>query len=209
AEVDQGTNPLDGLPVQTGVIASSSTPGLAVDVWAGNDLVVTAESTGNGGAGGISVFNAYRGMNPAIITHVPTPADAVRVAGAGNFIAAVLAGNGGLSVIDISTPANARIIHQVPLAGALAVTADAGTAYVELSSGLIVAIDLASGRQVDQVFLTRTSQGDLALAGDYLYAVTDNQLYAISMVKGAFTLAGSTNSPRNQRSNERVFAGGN
>ena len=33
-----------GRAVQTGIIAATKTPGFAVDVWAGNDLIVTAEN---------------------------------------------------------------------------------------------------------------------------------------------------------------------
>ncbi|MCI0536407.1 MAG: hypothetical protein L0Z50_14390, partial [Verrucomicrobiales bacterium] len=143
AEVEQGTNPLDGLAVQTGIIATARTPGPAVDVWAGNDLVATAEGTA-----GVSLFNAYQGMNPTIVAHVSTPGNAQRISGAGNFIA-VATGEAGLSIIDISIPAEALISHQVPMTGAQAVVAVAGKAYAGLASGDIAVVDLATGVVLD------------------------------------------------------------
>ena len=59
AEVLNGTDPLDGLPGRTGLIASADTPGSAVDVAARNDLAVVGDS-----GDGIAVFNVFNGMNP-------------------------------------------------------------------------------------------------------------------------------------------------
>src|SRR5262249_61915753 len=88
-------------------------------------------------------------------------------------------GDPGLSIIDISTPAAARISSQVALVGAQAVTADAGTVYVGLNSGAIVAVDLVTGAVLNQLSVTN-AVWDVGLAGNYLYAVTDDQLVAIS-----------------------------
>lgn len=201
AEASQGTNPLDGLVVQTGVIASTKTPGAAVDVWAGNNFIVTAE-----GASGVSVFNAYQGQNPTLVAHTAIKGIAQRVAGSGNFIA-VAAGQAGLAILDLSTPAEARIRHQVLLPGAQAVAADASMAYVGTDAGLVSAVDLVTGVVRSQTLVTN-KVWDLALAGDYVYAVTDNRLLVISMAEGQFELAGSADAPVGAVQYRRLFVGG-
>ncbi|MCA9440244.1 MAG: Ig-like domain-containing protein, partial [Candidatus Omnitrophica bacterium] len=65
AELDQGTDPLDGLPTSTGIIATADTPGNAIDIATGNDLVAVADSST-----GISVFNVFNGMNPIVVAQV-------------------------------------------------------------------------------------------------------------------------------------------
>jgi len=74
-EVRDGTDPLDGLAVRTGVIAAAETPGTAVDVCANDNLAVVADSDL-----GISVFNVFNGMSPIIVAQVDTPGDAQAVA---------------------------------------------------------------------------------------------------------------------------------
>ena len=204
AEVVSGTNPLDGLPTQTGIIATAKTPGSGMDVCATNDLIVTAEGTA-----GISILSAYNGENPTILTHVPTPGNAQRVASSANFIA-VATGDAGLSIVDATDPATARIIHQLQFGSeAQAVAAGGGMAYVGLSSGTIAAVELASGLFLHQLSVTNAVR-DLALVGDYLYAMTDNRLYAvgISPVDGALSLTGSADSPITAAPAKRLFVGG-
>ncbi|MBI3414804.1 MAG: hypothetical protein HY043_05695 [Verrucomicrobia bacterium] len=187
AEIIQGTDPLDGLPARTGIIATASTPGTAVDVCALNDLAIVAE-----GAAGVTVFNVFNGMNPVRIIQVDTPGNAQRVACSGSLVA-VADGPAGLAIIDISDPPNARIIHQVALSGsAQAVTAAGGIAYVGTDSGQIAAVDLASGTVLDQV-----SAGgfihDLGIEGDVLFALIDNQLRAYELIAGGMEFAGFAN----------------
>ena len=201
AEIDQGTNPLDGLPVRTGIIATAKTPGPAVDVWAGNDLVVTAEGTA-----GVSVFNAYRGMTPVLVAHVPAPGNAQRLAGSGNHLA-VAAGDAGLVIIDLTSPAEARILHQVRLGTAQTLTAGGGTAYVGQSSGTLMAVELATGLVVGQTILPEPI-ADLALEGDYLYVRTNDRLLVISPANGELTVTGSVNQPGRTVQNGRLSVGG-
>ncbi|MEO8428278.1 MAG: Ig-like domain-containing protein, partial [Verrucomicrobiota bacterium] len=201
AEVENGTNPLDGLPTQTGIIATARTPGPAVDVCVANDLVILAELDK-----GVSIFNIFNGMNPILVAQVPTPGNAQRVAVTGNFVA-VAQPDFGLSIIDVSTPASARIVQHLGIAGAQAVVAGESTAYVGLDSGMIVAVDLVTGKLGDRISVIN-AVWDLALNGDYLYALTDDALVAISRAGGAFALAGSASSPFFAAPNRRLFVGG-
>src|SRR5205823_11950053 len=166
---------LDGFVAQTGVIATAKTPGPAVDVSVGSDLVVTAE-----GSAGVSIFNAYTGENPVIIAHVPTPGTAQRVAVSGNFVA-VAQPDFGVSIIDVSTPGAAAIVQQFPLSGAQAVAIGGETVYVG-SEGVVAAIDLSTGF-LNPIRVTNTVQ-DLALQGDYLYALCNDQIIVLSVANG-------------------------
>ncbi len=200
-EVQQGTDPLSGRPVRTGIIATVDTPGTAVDVCAINNLAIVADS-----GAGVSVFNVFNGMNPTVIARVDTPGSAQRVACAGNLIA-VADGSAGLAIIDISDPPAARIIHQVSLGGAAqAVTAAGGVAYVGLSTGKLVSVDLATGTIVSQVAIPGNVQ-DVALGGDHLYALTRTTLHAIALFEGDLAVVGSVDSPVSGRSNQRLFVG--
>lgn len=206
AEVNQGTNPLDGLPAITGVIASADTPGNAVDVTASNDLVAAAD-----GDAGVSVFNVFNGLEPRIIAQVDTPGFAQRVALSGRLLA-VADGPGGLEIIDLIDPPAAHIIHQVsvdPGIEAASVTVAAGVAYVGLSDGFILAVDMAKGLIVSSAALS--SGGvvqDLFLEGDLLYALTDNKLFVVDYQSGNLIVLGSTDSPFVTTPNRRLFVGG-
>ena len=201
AEIEQGTDPLGGLVVRTGVIATVKTPGAAIDIATGNDLAIVAQ-----GEGGVAVLNISKITQPTIIVQVDTPGTAQRVAFSGNLVA-VADGSAGLAVLDISDPVTARIIHQVNLPGAQAIAASAGLAYVGLSSGRVIAVNLVDGTILNQVNVTNAVQ-DLALDGDYLYALTGDRLHVISLVDGILGHVGSAASPFVVGQNQRLFVGG-
>ncbi len=205
AEVDQGTNPLDGKAVQTGLISSADTPGTAADICAINDMAAVADSQA-----GISVFNVFNGMNPTIVAQVDTPGNAQAVSCAGSSIA-VADGIAGLAIIDITDPPAARIRSQISLPGnAVAVATAGGIAYVGLDTGIIVSVDLNSGSVIQDV-RGLAAVHDLAIAGDFLFAITANDLRAYDISKGGLDLRGSafTNvaAPALTK-RRRVFAGG-
>jgi uncharacterized repeat protein (TIGR01451 family) len=205
AEVEQGTNPLDGQPVQTGIIASADTAGTAVDVCAVNDVAVVADSSA-----GVSVFNAFNGMEPKIVAQVDTPGTAQAVSCGGNLIA-VADGSAGLAVLDVTDPPAARILHQLELGGPARSVAVAGNvAFVGLGSGQIVSVDLPSGTILERVTVGGALH-DLALNGDTLYALTQGTLYALPVFNGPLQVSGSASSPGSIGAGGRrlrLFAGG-
>ncbi|MDC1288353.1 thrombospondin type 3 repeat-containing protein, partial [Gammaproteobacteria bacterium] len=75
AEILQGTDPVDGRAIRTGIIGSVDTPGHATGICALNDIVAIAD-----GVEGISVFNVFSGMRPALIAQVDTPGIATAIA---------------------------------------------------------------------------------------------------------------------------------
>jgi hypothetical protein len=204
-----GLDPLGGLPVVTGIIASIDTPGTAVDVCAANDIAIVADSNR-----GVSVFNAVNWINPIRIAQVDTPGTALAVACAGN-LAAVADGPGGLAVIDLSDPPAAHIVHQLPpsLLGAgdaQAVAALGPLAFVGTRSGWIALVDLPSGSLLERARVAGRVE-DLFLEGDLLYAFTNNGLEIFSFAAGLERL-GAAASPHpsglnNAHGRGRMFAG--
>ncbi len=203
AEVQQGTNPLDGKPVQTGIISTIDTPGNAVDICALNDLIIVADS-----AAGIAVFNVFNGMNPTLVAQVDTPGNARAVSCSGNLIA-VADDTAGLAIIDITDPPASRIRQQIQLGGSASAVAVAGnTAFVGLTSGTLVSVDLLAGDVLDRITLSGSVQ-DIAINGDTLYVLTESTLYALGLdvgflkVSSSIAAPGITPNPR-----KRLFAGG-
>lgn len=176
AEILAGTDPLDGSPARTGIIASTDSPGNAIDIEVANDLAILAD-----GNAGVSIFNVFNRMNPQIIAQIPT-SDARRVAFWGSRVA-VADGAGGLRIIETADPPNSSIVHSLPEAflrgSADCVAATANLVYVGVSNGDLVLADLSSGTFIDRLRLNGAVL-DLALSGDHLFAITDQStLYAL------------------------------
>lgn len=179
AEIAQGTDPLDDLPVATGVIASGPTAAAARDVCAVNDTIIVAC-----GFAGVTVFDVSAGLTPVRVAEVDTPGSAEAVACFGNLIA-VADGPGGLAIIDTSDPPAASILHRLPFASpAKAVTVHGAIAFVGMENGTIAAVDLPTGTLLSLNREIGAPIQDLALAGDYLYALEVGQLDVFEIVDG-------------------------
>ncbi|MGV3771781.1 MAG: Ig-like domain-containing protein [Verrucomicrobiales bacterium] len=202
SEVTQGLNPLDGFEVRTGIIATVKTPGPARDIWTGNRLAATA--LGNAGIGLISLYN---GAAPTMIAHLPLGANITRVAGSGDFVVAV--GGNQAFLVNVKNPAQPQLIRAMQIAGAKSVTAGGGIAYVGTSTGQIVALHLESVSLHTSLTLPGTVDlQDLALEGSYLYAISRDRLFTISIESDTLALAGSAASPIIAAPHSRLFVGG-
>lgn len=192
AEVDQGTDPLDGIACVNGIIAAADTPGNAVDICAVDNLVVVADSTS-----GVSVFSVFNGMDPLIIAQVDTPGTAEAVVCA-NTLVGVADGAEGFAVIDISDPPASQIVRTVQpglLGGSAISAANAGSlAFVGTNLGQIAAVDMSTGS-----VLETTSAGSpvlaLALEGDNLYALTSGTVHVLTFLDAPLEIVGSTSAP--------------
>lgn len=182
-EVMQGRNPLDGFIVDTGIIAAGPTPDAALDICTINNIAIVA--TGNAG---VSVFNVRPGSAPVRIAQVDTPGVAQRVACFGNLIA-VADGAAGLAIIDIADPPAALIRHQISFGTgqAIAVTARGSTAFVALTSGEVVMVDMTSGFEIERISGYGSAIQDIGVRGNYLYILTTNRFYALEINDGDFT----------------------
>ncbi|MEQ1751307.1 MAG: Ig-like domain-containing protein, partial [Prosthecobacter sp.] len=204
AEMEQGTNPLNGLIATTGVIAAVPTAGPALDVCTINNLAVTAN-----GASGVSVFNVQSGQNPTRMADVNTPGAALGVASDGNYVA-VADGQSGIAIVDVRDLAAIQIRHQVSLGSAVqAVTVYGPVAYASTAIGQIVSVDLASGSILTSTSLTTSSTvQDLAVWRDTLYALQVGKLTALNpetlAETGSLVLSGGVGAGQRR---SRLFAG--
>ena len=202
-EVVQGSNPLDGLAAATGIIATANTPGTASDICAANDLIAVADADA-----GVSLFNAFNGMNPALIAQVDTPGRAQAVACDGRYVAAA-DGDGGLAIIDVRNPVAAQIVHQVPFAStAKAVAIAGGIAYVATADSL-AAVDMNSGTIRSQLPIADAVQ-DVATTGYALYLLVQDNIHVLSLEPDALTILNTVPSPGTMgtgRRRWRLFAG--
>lgn len=186
AEVRAGSNPLDGILLSPGIIASADTPGqtkdLAIETYDlspfGGAASVTRLLVADGTAG-VAVMEVIGGQ-PILLGEVDTPGDARRVAlpGSGSLLAdevglgAFADGPAGLGIVDFSDPVRPRIVHQVALDGAtLSVTISGGVAYAGTDRGQVIAVDLFSGEVIDDLEVgypvqdLKTYAGTLFLTG--------------------------------------------
>ena len=193
------TGILDGAKVQqgllgtgaqaTGIIASSPTPGTAMDICAVNDMAVVAELTQC-----VSIFNIFSSLAPTLIAQVQTPGSANAVACSGQLVA-VACGAAGLAVIDLSAPTTPQIVQQVNLgSSAQCVAVAANVAYVGLASGQLVSVDMQTGVVLDLVNLGGPVQ-DIGLVNGTVYALTDTKLFALQSQTGYLIVAASVASP--------------
>lgn len=201
AEVQQGLDPLSGLVARTGIIGTVLTPGPAIDVCAINNMAIVAMGTN-----GVGVYNIFNGLDPVSISQVDTPGDARRVACFGSLIA-VADGPAGLAVIDISTPASAKITRQINFLGGnvISVTTAGDIAIVGMDSGTIAAVDMLSGAVLAKLLFTSPVL-DLVFGGDILYVLTRNDLHAIQFDAGSLTDLSSI--ATGNGFNQRLFVGG-
>jgi hypothetical protein len=178
-EVRAGTNPLDGVAARTGIIASADTPGVALDVCAANDLVAVAD-----GPEGVTVFNAFNALSPVAIARVDTQGNASRIACSGTRLA-VADGPGGLAVIDIADPPSALVdvvVNKFLLGGEpTSVVAVDRVAFVGLSSGNVVSVDLRTGSVLERVAVG-SAIADLVVEKDTLFVLDQSRLYALPYV---------------------------
>ena len=101
-------------------------------------------------------------------------------------------GSAGVSIVEVAALAQSEVARQVAFDGieAVSVTVADGIAYVGLGNGKVARANLATGEVLGQLPIAAgTTVQDVALQGDYLYAITLDALYAIAL--DTFTVSGS------------------
>lgn len=176
-EVHGGTDPLDGVGGRERLLADLPTVGPAIDLCADDGALVLAC-----GAAGIEVFNAWQNMAPTSVARLDTPGAALRVACA-RLDVAVADGTAGLALVDLSTPAEPVLRHQVALGDVRAVAAANGIAVAGTQAGRVALVDLEQG----SVLLERqlgTPIVDVQLDGELVYALADASLFVLRIQGG-------------------------
>ncbi|MBI5365255.1 MAG: Ig-like domain-containing protein [Planctomycetes bacterium] len=172
AEILQGLNPLDGVTIATGIIATAPTAATALDVATFGDLAIVARGTA-----GISAFNVFNAMPPVLVARVDTPGDA-READLSERYVAVADGPGGLAILNVEDLATAAILHQVPTTslggGAVQTVAVAGgLVFVGTGAGHVASVELSTGAVLDILDLG-ASVHDFAIEGERLFVLADS-----------------------------------
>ncbi len=187
AEVRQGTNPLDGRPARTGLIASLALTSEATDLCAMDELLVVAHGTA------VSGLNVFAGLEPQALLRVPVGAPATRVACSARRIAVVRSAL-GLAIVDATTPASASVSGDLPISALggvpQAAAAAAGIAYVGLANGRVVAVDMETSTILAHALLDQSVK-DLAIEGQTLVALTTGKLAALTLEPADLRVLGS------------------
>jgi len=166
AEIQQGSDPLNGIIASTGVIATAPMPGNAFDIVASNNIAIVA-----GRDAGVSIFNVESSRSPTRIAQVDTPGDAYLVSTFGTYIA-VADGAAGLTIIDISDPPEADILYTLNYGQSATAVTNFGTiAFVGFQNGLIASVDMVSGSEIFRYQRLAGRIWNLAVRGNYLYAL--------------------------------------
>ncbi|MBX3747825.1 MAG: Ig-like domain-containing protein [Verrucomicrobiae bacterium] len=202
AAVRAGLDPVEGSPLATGIVASVPLPGSAIDVCAIGDRVIVAL-----GSAGIAVLQHLPGRTPTVIALVNTPGNAQRVACHADLVA-VAGGSAGLQIVDISDPPAARVRHFLPGLGTIhAVTTAAGLAYAGTQAGHVIAIDLATGTEIDRLALDAPIQ-DLQFGGDRLYVLSNRRLIPLRQTPDELARSGPPVLSGGTDVANRLFVGG-
>ncbi|MBL9174064.1 MAG: Ig-like domain-containing protein [Verrucomicrobiales bacterium] len=178
-ELINRSNPADGLPTSTGVVASVDTPGDARDVAVGTALALVAD-----GPAGVGVLDLTDPLRPTLTARIPLSGEANAVAIEGR-LGAVAAGSGGVALLDLSNPGAPEIASVTPLAGeARAVLIRDARVWVGTSAGKVFLLEAATGTVVDSVSLpTGASVSDLVIENGFLYVWANAVLHVVALTE--------------------------
>jgi len=189
AELEARTNPLDGVPVATGVLASVSlmgeVRGVAVESEGdlGDSSVMAFVATGSYGIAVVDVSNSFR---PAVVSEVDLPGTAVNIAVDSSLdIAAVASGASGLHLVDVSNPAAPTLINTIAISATQVEIID-GIVYAN-DGGTLKSFDLTTGNEIQtlDLFGAATMVSGLAHEGRFLYVLDNsNIVHAVEIVNG-------------------------
>lgn len=187
AELQSGSDPLDGIIQRTGLLAAVDTPGnranhLDID----NELIYIAD-----GDAGLSIFNAYEGMRPIVIGQriLPGSLSAEFVDAEGDRAAVI--DLDGLTLFDVSDPANPTQITRV--AGDFTSAVVVGENVYTAEDNMVTQMDANSGAVLDQQQYGMLDQiDDFAKVGQTIYFVSrDTGFGAETHAVGKFEAGGS------------------
>ncbi len=173
AEISQGLNPLSGLLVGTGIIASLPLMGEAKDV-------VLAGSQDGGqlafvptGEHGLAIVDVTDALNPIVLGQLDLPGDATDVDVDVDFGLAAVASGSSLHFVDVSDPMIPTLVRSIS-AGATRLEVLGGVAYI-IGGNVLVSVDMVTGEILQSV--TGGSFTDIARVGEFLFTMeTENNL---------------------------------
>lgn len=191
----QGSDPADGLPVSSGVVASAATQSPALDVCVANNVAAVAE-----GSAGVELFDVFDTGNPVLLGRIETLGSADRLACSPGRLA-IADGNGGILIYNTTIPTDPVLLDDTITVGrATAITTDNLTAYVGTAAGQVIQLDLISGQMINTTYVGG-AVADVGL-GEMVYVLTGNKLYTLDRA----TLA-RTDTATLSGINRRLFVG--
>lgn len=182
-ELTNGSDPLGGLFLVTGVIGSADTPGNASDIAVQGSLAAVADGTA-----GVTLFDVSRAQQPVAVAQIDTPGNARGIAMEPGTVF-VADGSAGLTLINTREPARASVTRTIGLgAEAIAVTPIQGLVAVGLADGRLVILEPGTGRLVGQrSFGNRIS--DLAVdESGTLWVATGSRLHSVRIPRSGIAL---------------------
>ena len=204
AEVLQDLDPLGGLSLPNGVVASQAVLGNAVALDVVADPANAAKLTAfvATGARGLAVVDVSRYTAPILLADVDLPGNAQDVAvDAQRQRAVIAAGDGGLLIVDVSSLGAPRVVNTIAF--------DGNVTHVEVRDGLafaayggfIAVVDINTGDVRQTLNTGGASTQALGLDGDSLFTVNDGtQLRAFTVTGGVVAAAGTLALPAAGRS---------
>ena len=188
-----------------GVIAAVDTPGHAVDVAVEGDRLALALRES-----GVATFNIFNGLAPVLVSQTDLPGTATAVAWSGSTLI-VACREAGVVVLDLGDPTAPSVRGQLNLRSPVrSVVTRANSGFAGLDSGDLVWIDLPTATESLRLGLGRPIE-DLSVTGDYLYALTAQELHVISLASGTMEYRGSISVPGTIGAGQRrlrLFTGG-
>lgn len=204
AELIQGLNPLDGLLVQTGIIATVPMDATVIDITTFNDTAFLADEQGS-----ILVVNIFNGLDPVLIAQVPLSGKPSALHSSGRWLG-VTVGSFGLTVLDVADPANAVVSRNIQLQGnrLTSVLTTDRLAYVGSQSGRLFIVDMEAGRILEQVE-NLGNINDVSIFDDTIMICTTDQLIGYRWISGQFLRQFSIaeNGRSHSKWRKRIFAG--
>ncbi len=205
-EIQQNSDPLDGVSVRTGVLSSVALKGQAQEVVV--DLAASGVQTAfvASGSHGLAIVDVTKLSKPSVLSELDLPGENNDVAvDMSRGLAAVAGGSAGLHLVNISDTSKPVLIQTVPFVdGVQQVELFDGYAYVA-TGGKIAIIDISTGEELLRTNLNGGKITGMAREGSILTTLDDaHNLRTVEIGDLQLTVRGSLNIPS---ANGQLFVG--
>ncbi len=185
-ELAEGLDPLSGVPLVTGVVASLPLQGEAKQVVVVSDINNVEKQTAYVATGsyGLAIVDVSQFNNPTLLGQIDLPGDAVDVAvDPQSGLVAVALGSGGLSIVDVSTATTPSVRSTFPVIARQVEIKD-GVAYVAVD-GDVQAYALQTGSLLQTLSLSSSNIIAMARDGAVLFVMDTQKVLRAIDISGA------------------------
>jgi hypothetical protein len=207
AELKNGSDPLSGLAVSTGVIARAPLSGTCIDIASGRDVLAAAC-----GAEGVYILGVRQGLTPTRLAQITTTPNAANVVTISSNLLAIGLGSTGTMIVDISTPDAPQFLRLIKIGSSVrSLAAAEGIVHIGLEDGRVAQVDMITGRLIGSVNVGAAPH-DLAIGKGVLYAVVPGSLKTLPVTAsgyGSITSTGFSGAVPNTTLRHRLFKGSN